>query len=305
MGASSWIAPNKPQRVAAFIKLTETLSLDKETERWKRLAIILPVVATVIAASISGAATYFSRSPAVRSSAASAPMQALSSAMGAAGSSSSSLQDLLARESQTSRPPLASSPIQDVIAHENTDFTKAFRIELGRTYLSRFRENDAQLYFSFTQGSDAHDLQVQLVMVAGDASVRPMLSIYDRSRTKLFTRWYENADGNTVKWTAPVTPGDYVVEVNPNGPGYSARFNLIPSAIDSITFDVDSLNDRSWNKQHLAPPATHRFVPVIFCQPGREDDLRHWMSCPALARLPAEIIPSMNNPAIEKPSQLR
>jgi hypothetical protein len=29
------------------------------------------------------------------------------------------------------------------------------------------------------------------------------------------------------------------------------------------------------------------------------------MSCPALARLPAEIIPSMNNPAIEKPSQLR
>jgi hypothetical protein len=92
-----WIAPNKPQRVAAFIKLTETLSLDKETERWKRLAIILPVVATVIAASISGAATYFSRSPAVRSSAASAPMQALSSAMGAAGSSSSSLQDFLAR----------------------------------------------------------------------------------------------------------------------------------------------------------------------------------------------------------------
>jgi hypothetical protein len=65
-----------------------------------------------------------------------------------------------------------------------------------------------------------------LVMVAGDASVRPMLSIYDRSRTKLFTRWYENADANTVKWRVPVTPGDYVVEVNPNGPGYFARFSL-------------------------------------------------------------------------------
>ena len=225
-----WIAPNKPQRVAAFIKLTETLSLDKETERWKRLAIILPVVATVIAASISGAATYFSRSPAVRSSAASAPMQALSSAMGAAGSSSSSLQDLLARESQTSRPPLASSPIQDVIAHENTDFTKAFRIELGRTYLSRFRENDAPLYFSIAPGSNAHDLQVWLVLISGDTGVRPMLSIYTKFRQKLASRWYEDTDGNTIKWTAPVTPGGYVVEVDPNVPGYSARFNLLVSA---------------------------------------------------------------------------
>ena len=57
-----WIASDQPQRVAASIKLTETLSLGKETERWKRLAIILPVVATIVAAAISGAATYFSRS---------------------------------------------------------------------------------------------------------------------------------------------------------------------------------------------------------------------------------------------------
>ena len=49
-----WITPDQPQRVALSIKLTEALSLDSETERWKRLAIILPVVATIVAASILG-----------------------------------------------------------------------------------------------------------------------------------------------------------------------------------------------------------------------------------------------------------
>ena len=58
-----WMAPDQPQRAAASIKLTEALSLGKDTERWKRLAIILPVVATIAAAAISGAATYLSRKP--------------------------------------------------------------------------------------------------------------------------------------------------------------------------------------------------------------------------------------------------
>jgi hypothetical protein len=56
-----WIVPNKPERVTASIKLTETLSLDRETERWRRLAIVLPVAATIVAASISALATYYSR----------------------------------------------------------------------------------------------------------------------------------------------------------------------------------------------------------------------------------------------------
>ena len=54
-----WMAPDQPQRAAASIKLTEALSLGKDTERWKRLAIILPVVATIAAAAISGAATTY------------------------------------------------------------------------------------------------------------------------------------------------------------------------------------------------------------------------------------------------------
>jgi hypothetical protein len=56
-----WMAPDQPQRAAASIKLTEALSLGKDTERWKRLAIILPVIATVAAAAITAAATYLSR----------------------------------------------------------------------------------------------------------------------------------------------------------------------------------------------------------------------------------------------------
>jgi hypothetical protein len=59
-----WITLDRPERVALSIRLTEALSLDSETERWKRLAIVLPVVATIVAASISGAATYISRTPA-------------------------------------------------------------------------------------------------------------------------------------------------------------------------------------------------------------------------------------------------
>jgi hypothetical protein len=71
-----WVLPTKPERIAAIIELTEPLSLvsdtDKwkndtekwksDTEKWKKLAIVLPVLATILAAAISGGATYFSRS---------------------------------------------------------------------------------------------------------------------------------------------------------------------------------------------------------------------------------------------------
>jgi hypothetical protein len=58
-----WAAPDQPQRVAASIKLTEMLSLDRVTERWRRLAIILPVFATLVAATISAVTTYIAREP--------------------------------------------------------------------------------------------------------------------------------------------------------------------------------------------------------------------------------------------------
>jgi hypothetical protein len=56
-----WVLPDRPERIAVVLELTESLSLVSETERWKRLAIVLPVAATIIAASISAAATYFGK----------------------------------------------------------------------------------------------------------------------------------------------------------------------------------------------------------------------------------------------------
>jgi hypothetical protein len=64
-----WILADRPDRLAAIIKLTEPLSLGKETDKWKKLAVVLPVVATVIAALVSGVATYFARQPSTSSSA--------------------------------------------------------------------------------------------------------------------------------------------------------------------------------------------------------------------------------------------
>jgi hypothetical protein len=45
----------------ASIKLTEELTLGKETDRWKKLAIILPVTATIVSALIAGTATLISK----------------------------------------------------------------------------------------------------------------------------------------------------------------------------------------------------------------------------------------------------
>ena len=52
-----WAASDRPARATASIILTRALSLGTETDRWRRLAIVLPVIATIIAAVISGGAT--------------------------------------------------------------------------------------------------------------------------------------------------------------------------------------------------------------------------------------------------------
>ena len=56
-----WTPADQPQRVAATIRLTEDLTLGAETDRWKKLAIILPVVATIVSAAIAGGTTYLSK----------------------------------------------------------------------------------------------------------------------------------------------------------------------------------------------------------------------------------------------------
>lgn len=53
-----WVLPDTPDKVAAIIELTQPLSLVSDTDRWKKLAIMLPVVATILAAAISGSVAY-------------------------------------------------------------------------------------------------------------------------------------------------------------------------------------------------------------------------------------------------------
>jgi hypothetical protein len=52
-----WTPTDQPQRVTASIRLTKELSLGSETERWKKLAIILPVAATILSACIGAGVT--------------------------------------------------------------------------------------------------------------------------------------------------------------------------------------------------------------------------------------------------------
>jgi hypothetical protein len=59
--AVRWIAADPPARVAAQIRLGEELSLESETTRWKKLAVVLPLVASITAALIGAAATYLSK----------------------------------------------------------------------------------------------------------------------------------------------------------------------------------------------------------------------------------------------------
>ena len=59
--AVRWIAAAPPARVAAQIRLGEELSLESETSRWKKLAVVLPVVASITAALVGAAATYLSK----------------------------------------------------------------------------------------------------------------------------------------------------------------------------------------------------------------------------------------------------
>jgi hypothetical protein len=57
-----WTPPDRPSRAVASIKLTEKLTLGAETDRWKKLAIILPVLATILSAGIIGAVTLITKS---------------------------------------------------------------------------------------------------------------------------------------------------------------------------------------------------------------------------------------------------
>jgi hypothetical protein len=125
----------------------------------------------------------------------------------------------------------------DVTDSNNTTFDSALPIEVGKIYRSRFLlklrlSDDSSRYFEIRQVDGKRDLTIELSLVRPDTEVRPNLAIYDMDRTKLFSRYYESSDGGTIKWTAPVTPGNYVVEIKPTRPwGDDADFRF------SITAD--------------------------------------------------------------------
>jgi hypothetical protein len=59
-----WIGQRPPSAISATIKLTEGLSLRSSTERWRKIAIVLPLIGSLLAAAIGAGAAYYSRTPA-------------------------------------------------------------------------------------------------------------------------------------------------------------------------------------------------------------------------------------------------
>jgi hypothetical protein len=56
-----WILPKRPERIAVVIELSEALTLEADASKWRRRAIILPVLATIGAALITALPTYWSK----------------------------------------------------------------------------------------------------------------------------------------------------------------------------------------------------------------------------------------------------
>jgi hypothetical protein len=56
-----WTSSNPPARVTAQIQLPEELTLISETDRWKKLAIALPVVASIVVALIGAVGSYLTK----------------------------------------------------------------------------------------------------------------------------------------------------------------------------------------------------------------------------------------------------
>jgi hypothetical protein len=59
--AVRWNPPNPPDEAAAQIRLVKSLSLQSETDRWKKLAIVIPALASIVVALIAATATYVAK----------------------------------------------------------------------------------------------------------------------------------------------------------------------------------------------------------------------------------------------------
>jgi hypothetical protein len=120
------------------------------------------VAATIVAATISGVATYSSRPSDVHApiGSASSPVSSQLSAPGLPVTSSPPAQSASVYHDGTPNPPGSSDGSAiDIIGRDNTTFDSAIKIDLRKAYESRFSNNGSSLFFNFNQQDGDHDLK--------------------------------------------------------------------------------------------------------------------------------------------------
>jgi len=186
-----WMSADQPQRVAATIRLTEDLTLGTETDRWKKLAIILPVIATIMSAAIAGGATYLSKAiPEGRS-----PSRQITNSSAIPIAPAASLQDSTAADDT-----------------DNTHISKARTLAFGEAGTG-ITARSYQQWFRFFLGSPApkvvHVITRNLTS-SGGLTVR----VLDAVEAELKS---QNAfQANVVMELPSLRPGVYYIAVGPS-----------------------------------------------------------------------------------------
>ena len=183
-----WMPADQPQRVATTIRLTEILTLGTETDRWKKLAIVLPVIATILSAAIAGGTAYLSK----------AATEGRSSSRPAASASN------------VSRAPASQdgSPAEDF---DNTHISKARTLAFGQAGAGITSRSYRQ-WFSFVLGSPApktvHVITRNLTS-SGGLTVRVLNAAESELKAK------EAWEANAIVDLLSLLPGVYYVAVGP------------------------------------------------------------------------------------------
>jgi hypothetical protein len=189
-----WIPGDRPPRATASLKLTKALSLGAETDKWKRLAIILPVIATVLAAVISGSATYLSRGPVTKIGPGTAQTAAsdLNQAGQTTGSGNPAYVDLIDKENQN--------------------------IEIGKTYLSRFGNDyygaSPANRYEFRVPEGVHTLEFFYKLISDNPDGQPGIEIGDQNG-QVWAQSGFNLENRQSKWLIPIKAGNHTLYIHP------------------------------------------------------------------------------------------
>jgi hypothetical protein len=195
-----WIPGNRPPRATASIKLTKTLSLGAETDKWKRLAIILPVIATIVAAIISGSATYLSRSPVPKAGSGTAQVSSSPQAGQTTGNENPNYIDIIDKENQT--------------------------IEISKIYKSRFREggpyNGAgpENLVKFHVAEGVHKLKLSFKTLPGNEVRVPAFEVKGQNENQVAYGRDFNLEDNQSEWLFAISPGSYTLFIFPKYVSY-------------------------------------------------------------------------------------